>query len=64
MIQQGLQYLLAHPDIALEAPASSGFIEVQDAATGESLAWVKTYDQAGVEAAITRAHSRLEQLYA
>ena len=55
MIQQGLQYLLAHPDIALEAPASSGFIEVQDAATGESLAWVKTYDQAGVEAAITRS---------
>lgn len=55
MIQQGLQYLLAHPDIALEAPASSDYIEVQDAATGESLAWVKTYDRAGVEAAISRS---------
>lgn len=52
MIQNDLQYLLKHPDISLEAPASNDYIEVNDAATGETLAWVKTYDRAGVEAAI------------
>lgn len=52
MIQNNLQYLLKHPDISLEAPASNDYIEVNDAATGETLAWVKTYDRAGVEAAI------------
>ncbi|HHB1600823.1 TPA: NAD-dependent succinate-semialdehyde dehydrogenase, partial [Acinetobacter baumannii] len=31
------------------------YIEVNDAATGETLAWVKTYDRAGVEAAINRS---------
>lgn len=55
MIQNTLQYLLKHPDIALEAPASNDYIEVNDAATGETLAWVKTYDRAGVEAAINRS---------
>ena len=55
MIQNTLQYLLKHPDIALEAPASNDYIEVNDAATGETLAWVKTYDHAGVEAAINRS---------
>jgi len=50
-----LQYLLKHPDISLEAPASNDYIEVNDAATGETLAWVKTYDRAGVEAAINRS---------
>ncbi|WP_410567496.1 NAD-dependent succinate-semialdehyde dehydrogenase [Acinetobacter sp. H1(2024)] len=55
MIQNNLQYLLKHPDIALEAPASNDYIEVNDAATGETLAWVKTYDRAGVEAAINRS---------
>ncbi|MFW2710239.1 NAD-dependent succinate-semialdehyde dehydrogenase, partial [Acinetobacter baumannii] len=46
---------LKHPDISLEAPASNDYIEVNDAATGETLAWVKTYDRAGVEAAINRS---------
>ncbi|MDM9636826.1 NAD-dependent succinate-semialdehyde dehydrogenase [Acinetobacter nosocomialis] len=55
MIQNNLQYLLKHPDISLEAPASNDYIEVNDAATGETLAWVKTYDGAGVEAAINRS---------
>ncbi|ENE6676499.1 NAD-dependent succinate-semialdehyde dehydrogenase [Acinetobacter baumannii] len=55
MIQNNLQYLLKHPDISLEAPASNDYIEVSDAATGETLAWVKTYDRAGVEAAINRS---------
>ncbi|NUF51119.1 NAD-dependent succinate-semialdehyde dehydrogenase [Acinetobacter seifertii] len=55
MIQNTLQYLLKHPDISLEAPASNNYIEVNDAATGETLAWVKTYDRAGVEAAINRS---------
>ncbi|MFW6712131.1 NAD-dependent succinate-semialdehyde dehydrogenase [Acinetobacter pittii] len=55
MIQNNLQYLLKHSDISLEAPASNDYIEVNDAATGETLAWVKTYDRAGVEAAINRS---------
>lgn len=55
MIQNTLQYLLKHPDISLEAPASNDYIGVNDAATGETLAWVKTYDRAGVEAAINRS---------
>lgn len=55
MIQNNLQYLLKHPDISLEASASNDYIEVNDAATGETLAWVKTYDRAGVEAAINRS---------
>ncbi|MEM9995204.1 MAG: NAD-dependent succinate-semialdehyde dehydrogenase, partial [Acinetobacter pittii] len=55
MIQNNLQYLLKHPDISLEAPASNDYIEVNDAATGETLAWVKIYDRAGVEAAINRS---------
>lgn len=55
MIQNTLQYLLKHPDISLETPASNDYIEVNDAATGETLAWVKTYDRAGVEAAINRS---------
>ncbi|KRW25690.1 succinate-semialdehyde dehydrogenase [Acinetobacter baumannii] len=55
MIQNNLQYLLKHADISLEAPASNDYIEVNDAATGETLAWVKTYDRAGVEAAINRS---------
>ncbi|ARD27504.1 MULTISPECIES: NAD-dependent succinate-semialdehyde dehydrogenase [Acinetobacter] len=55
MIQNNLQYLLKHPDISLEAPASNDYVEVNDAATGETLAWVKTYDRAGVEAAINRS---------
>ena len=55
MIQTNLQYLLKHPDITFEAPTSDDYIEVNDAATGETLAWVKTYDSAAVEAAILRS---------
>ncbi|WP_151708396.1 NAD-dependent succinate-semialdehyde dehydrogenase [Acinetobacter brisouii] len=55
MIQTNLQYLLKHPDITFEAPASDNYIKVNDAATGETLAWVKTYDSAAVEAAILRS---------
>ncbi|MFD2012713.1 NAD-dependent succinate-semialdehyde dehydrogenase [Acinetobacter vivianii] len=55
MIQNNLQYLLKHPDIAFNQPASSDYIEVNDAATGDTLAWVKTYDRAAVDAAIQRS---------
>ena len=55
MIQTNLQYLLKHPDITFEAPTSDDYIEVNDAATGETLAWVKTYDSVAVEAAILRS---------
>ncbi|RLZ10231.1 NAD-dependent succinate-semialdehyde dehydrogenase [Acinetobacter sp. 2JN-4] len=55
MIQDNLQYLLQHPDISFDAPASNNDIEVNDAATGETLAWVKSYDRAEVEAAIDRS---------
>lgn len=55
MIQTNLQYLLKHADITFEAPTSDDYIEVNDAATGETLAWVKTYDSAAVEAAILRS---------
>ncbi|KYQ85196.1 NAD-dependent succinate-semialdehyde dehydrogenase [Acinetobacter sp. NRRL B-65365] len=55
MIQNNLQYLLKHPDIAFNQPASSDYIEVNDAATGDTLAWVKTYDRTAVDAAIQRS---------
>lgn len=55
MIQNNLQYLLQHPDISFAAPAAHNDIEVKDAATGETLAWVKNYDRAGVEAAVQRS---------
>ncbi|MEB3767385.1 NAD-dependent succinate-semialdehyde dehydrogenase [Acinetobacter sp. MD2] len=55
MIAQNLQYLLNHPDIAFAAPASNDYIQVDDAATGEALAWVKSHDRATVEAAIARS---------
>ncbi|APR69100.1 NAD-dependent succinate-semialdehyde dehydrogenase [Acinetobacter haemolyticus] len=55
MIQNNLQYLLQHPDISFAAPAAHNDIEVKDAATSETLAWVKSYDRAGVEAAIQRS---------
>jgi succinate-semialdehyde dehydrogenase/glutarate-semialdehyde dehydrogenase len=47
--------LLQHPDISLAAPAAHNDIEVKDAATGETLAWVKSYDRAGVEASDSRS---------
>ncbi len=55
MIQQNLQYLLDHPDITFTQPSADHYICVQDAATGEQLAWVRTYDRAAVENAIQRA---------
>ncbi|GAA5012023.1 NAD-dependent succinate-semialdehyde dehydrogenase [Acinetobacter puyangensis] len=55
MIQDHLKYLLQHADIALEAPASGDYIQVNDAATGEVLAWVKSHDRAAVESAIARS---------
>lgn len=55
MIQNNLQYLLKHPDIAFNQPASRDYIEVNDAATGDTLAWVKSYDRAAVDAAIQRS---------
>ncbi|WP_436869536.1 NAD-dependent succinate-semialdehyde dehydrogenase [Acinetobacter courvalinii] len=55
MIQNNLQYLLKHPDIAFNQPASSDYIEVNDAATGDTLAWVKSYGRAAVDAAIQRS---------
>ncbi len=55
MIQQNLQYLLDHPDITFTQPSADHYICVQDATTGEQLAWVRTYDRAAVENAIQRA---------
>ena len=55
MIQNNLQYLLKHPDIEFNQPASPDYIEVNDAATGDTLAWVKSYDRAAVDAAIQRS---------
>lgn len=53
MIQNNLQYLLKHPDISLEAPASNDYIEVNDAATGETLAWVKPMTVQGLKPQLT-----------
>lgn len=55
MIQESLQYLLKHPDISFTAPTSGAVIEVNDAAKGTPLAWVKSHDRSGVEAAIQRS---------
>lgn len=55
MINQKYHALLNHADITFEAPASNAAIQVNDAATGEALAWVKTHTQAAVEAAILRS---------
>lgn len=54
MFNQQLQRLLQHPDISFNMPEYAAF-EVKDAATGETLAWVKIHDRAEVEAAILRA---------
>ncbi|KAA8730990.1 NAD-dependent succinate-semialdehyde dehydrogenase [Acinetobacter qingfengensis] len=55
MINQNLQYLLQHEDIVFSKPTTNNYIEVNDAATGETLAWVKTHDRQSVEAAIVRS---------
>lgn len=54
MIDQKFHYLLQHPDISFVAPKGDS-IEVRDAASGASLAWVKKHSRAAVEAAILRS---------
>ncbi|EPF80522.1 NAD-dependent succinate-semialdehyde dehydrogenase [Acinetobacter gyllenbergii] len=55
MIDLNLQALLKHPDIRFDAAPTEDYFVVDDAATGQALAWVKASDQADVEAAITRS---------
>lgn len=54
MINAQLTTLLDHPDISL-TPQSGAWLAVNDAATLEPLAWVKTCDAAAVDAAIARS---------
>ncbi|ENX41962.1 NAD-dependent succinate-semialdehyde dehydrogenase [Acinetobacter sp. NIPH 2100] len=55
MIDFGLQALLKHPDIRFDSASTEKYFVVDDAATGQALAWVKRSDQADVEAAIARS---------
>ncbi|QHH96463.1 NAD-dependent succinate-semialdehyde dehydrogenase [Acinetobacter dispersus] len=55
MIDKNLQVLLKHPDIRFDAAQTGNYFVVDDAATGQALAWVKASDQAEVEAAIARS---------
>ncbi|MFW1838797.1 NAD-dependent succinate-semialdehyde dehydrogenase [Acinetobacter gyllenbergii] len=55
MIDLNLQALLKHPDIRFDAAPTEDYFVVDDAATGQALAWVKASDQADVEAAIARS---------
>ncbi|QHH94819.1 NAD-dependent succinate-semialdehyde dehydrogenase [Acinetobacter gyllenbergii] len=55
MIDLNLQALLKHPDIRFDAAPTEHYFVVDDAATGQTLAWVKASDQAEVEAAIARS---------
>ncbi|WP_343621971.1 NAD-dependent succinate-semialdehyde dehydrogenase [Acinetobacter proteolyticus] len=55
MIDLELQTLLKHPDIRFDAAPADDYFVVDDAATGQALAWVKASDQADVEAAIARS---------
>jgi len=52
MIDKNLQVLLKHPDIRFDAASTGNYFVVDDAATGQALAWVKASDQAEVETAI------------
>jgi len=54
MIATKLQYLLKHPDISFDKQTSD-YLEVTDAATNETLAWVKKHDKVAVEKIIQRA---------
>lgn len=54
MISTHLQHLLTHPDLCFVAPEYPA-IEVTDAATEASLAWVKKHTQAEIKHAIERA---------
>lgn len=55
MNQQHWAELLQHPDISLDAAKSADDLEVQDAATGKTLAWVKMHSTDAVQAAISRS---------
>lgn len=55
MLQAQYRNLLQHPDISFDQPATGAYIEVRDAATYDTLAWVKSYDRAAVEQMIARS---------
>ena len=55
MLQAQYRNLLQHPDISFDQPATGVYIEVRDAATHDTLAWVKSYDRAAVEQMIARS---------
>ena len=55
MIDKNLQVLLKHPDIRFDAAPTGNYFVVDDAATGQPLAWVKASDQAEVKTAIARS---------
>ena len=57
MLPDHLKYLLQHPDVCLDQPLSGDYIEVKDAATHDTLAWVKSHDRASVEQAIARSQT-------
>ncbi len=55
MLQGQYKDLLQHPDIRVDVPENGGYIEVKDAATHDTLAWVKSHDRASVEQVIARS---------
>lgn len=55
MLQAQYKDLLQHPDIRFDQPENGGYIEVKDAATHDTLAWVKSHDRASVEQVIARS---------
>ena len=55
MLDQKYRYLLTHSDILFEVPTSNDYIKVDDAATGETLAWVKKHNQDSVQSLILRS---------
>ena len=60
MIDQSLQYLLKHPDVAFN-PTDGDVIEVKNPATEELLAYVKRHTSESVEEAINRAETAQQQ---
>lgn len=62
MMQGDLHYLLKHPDITFEAPVSNEYIQVNDASTDETLAWVRKHDALAINAAIGRSE-KAQQLW-
>ena len=56
MMQDDLHYLLQHPDVIFEAPSLvKQYVQVNDASTEETLAWVKKHDAIAIHAAIERS---------